>query len=173
MDAAEMVANALSLNANFIAKALNELSDEDLQKSPKDECNPIGWTIWHQFRVEDGIISNISGSDQTWIAGGWHTKFGLDANPRQNGMGDDMEQVMALKPTVDNLKGYSDAVREKTLATLKTLSPADLDRDLPGPDGAPRKVGDWLGVIMLDHFHHSGQVTYLCGYLSSSRWFPL
>jgi len=55
MDAPEMVANALTLNTNFINKALNEFSDEDLLKRPSDHCNPIGWTLWHQFRVEDNI----------------------------------------------------------------------------------------------------------------------
>ena len=170
MDATEMVANALTLNANFVNKALSEVSDADLMKSPNDSCNPVGWTLWHQFRVEDSIISNISGAPQTWIEGGWHSKFGLDANPGQNGMGDTMDQVMALKPTVENLKGYSEAVRQKTLDCLKTLSPADLDRDIQNPDGSSRKVGDFLGVIMIDHFHHTGQVAYLCGYMSGAGW---
>ena len=64
------------------------------------------------------------------------------------------------------------AVREKTLAGLKTLSPADLDRELPAPGGGTRKAGDFLGMIMIDHFHHSGQVCYLRGYLTGKGWFP-
>jgi len=172
MDAPEMVANALTLNANFINKALNEFSDDDLMQRPNDQCNPMGWTLWHQFRVEDNIIATLSNSRQIWIDGGWHAKFDMEADPAQLGMGSSMDQVMALKPTVENLKGYSAAVREKTLAYLKTLSPADLDRDIPAPDGSTRKAGDFLGILMLDHFHHSGQVCYLGGYLSGAGWFP-
>jgi len=172
MEAAEIVANALSLNqAGFIDNALNGLSDADLMKSPTDQCNPIGWTLWHQYRVEDRIISGLSGASQVWIEGKWHEKFGLPANPDQAGMGDSMEQVMALKPTIANLKGYGAAVREKTLGCLKSLKPADLDRDLPAPGGGTKKAGDFLGILMLDHFHHSGQVCYLRGYLTGKGWF--
>jgi uncharacterized damage-inducible protein DinB len=172
MDAPEMVATALTRNAGFVDKALSEFSDDDIQKRPGDSCNPIGWTLWHQFRVEDNIISTLSDSTQTWVEGGWHSKFGMDADPAKIGIGDSMDQVMALKPTVENLKGYSSAVREKTLACLKTLTPSDLDRELPLPDGSMRKVGDFLGILMLDHFHHSGQVCYLGGYVTDSRWLP-
>ena len=172
MDAPEMVANALTRNAGFIDKALSEFSDDDIQKRPSESCNPIGWTLWHQFRVEDNIISTISNSTQTWVEGGWHSKFGMDADPSKIGIGDSMDQVVALKPTVENLKGYAGAVREKTLSTLKTLNPSDLDRELPLPDGTMRKVGDFLGILMIDHFHHSGQVCYLGGYVSGSRWLP-
>lgn len=173
MDAPTMVANVLSIDNNFINMALDGLSDADLAESPSDQTNPIGWTLWHATRVEDGIISNISGQPQAWVAGGWHAKFGMDANPAAIGIGDPMEKVLAFKSTIADMKGYINAVREKTLAVLKTLSPSDLDRDLEPPGGGPaRKVGDWLGVIMLDHFHHSGQACYVRGYLSGKGWFP-
>ncbi len=89
------------------------------------------------------------------------------------GIGDSLEQVTAFTPTVANLQGYAEAVREKTLACLNTLTPADLDRDLPPPGGGDaRKVGAWLSVILLDHLHHSGQVCYIRGYLTGKGWFP-
>ncbi|MGQ4806737.1 hypothetical protein NKDENANG_00072 [Candidatus Entotheonellaceae bacterium PAL068K] len=171
MDIQTVVANALGINANFIQMALDGLSDEDLMKQPNDQCNPIGWTLWHQTRIEDAILSNIGGKPQAWVDGGWHSKFGMDADPGRSGMGDSMEQVMALKPSVEALKDYMGAVREKTLETLKSLSPEDLERELPAPDGGTRKAGDYLGILMLDHFHHSGQVCYLRGYLTGKGWF--
>jgi len=170
MDAPQIIANALNLNANFIEKVLSELSDAELMTCPNDHSNPIGWTLWHQFRVEDNIISTITGSTHTWIEGGWHSKFGLAADPTQVGGGDTMEQVKALQVTGDNLKGYAAAVREKTLSCLQSLTPADLDRELPGPGGSTRKVGDMLGILMIDHFHHSGQACYISGYLKGGPW---
>jgi uncharacterized damage-inducible protein DinB len=172
MDVPTMVANALNIDGNFINMALDGLSDDDLQKRPTDQTNPIGWTLWHATRVEDAIMSNITEQPQAWVAAGWHQKFGRDADSGDVGAGHSLEQVMALKPTVDNLRGYGAAVREKTLAGLKTLNPTDLDRELPAPGGGTRKVGDFLGIIMIDHFHHSGQVCYLRGYLTGKGWFP-
>jgi uncharacterized damage-inducible protein DinB len=172
MDLQTVVANALTLNTqNFVLPALEGLSDADLLKRPSDQCNPIGWTLWHQTRVEDAILSNLGGKPQAWIEGGWHDKFGMPAEPGNVGVGHTLEQVMALKPTIETLKGYAAAVREKTLETLKSLTPADLDRELPAPGGGTRKGGDFLGILMIDHFHHSGQIAYLRGYLTGKGWF--
>jgi uncharacterized damage-inducible protein DinB len=174
MDATAVVTTALTIDMNnFIKGALNGLSDADLAKQPSDQCNSIGWTLWHATRVEDGIIANISGKPQVWIEGGWHQKFGMAANPGQTGVGDSLEQVAAFKPTVANLQGYAEAVREKTLACLNALTPADLDRDLTPPGGGnPATVGSRLAVILLDHLHHSGQVCYIRGYLTGKGWIP-
>jgi len=64
--------------------------------------------------------------------------------------------VTAFTPTVANLQGYAEAVREKTLACLNTLTPEDLHWDLAPPGGGDaRKVGARLAVILLDHLHPS------------------
>jgi uncharacterized damage-inducible protein DinB len=172
MDLQTVVANALTVNSGFIDQALNGLSDDDLLKRPNDQCNPIGWLLWHQTRVEDAITSNVGNRPQAWVDGGWHEKFGMPADPRNVGIGHTLEQVMELKPTVDALKGYMAAVREKTLDILKSLSADDLERELPAPGGGTRKAGDFLGILMVDNFHHSGQVCYVRGYLTGKGWFP-
>ena len=172
MDVQAVVATALTFNTdNFVLSALDGISDADLVKRPSDQCNPIGWLLWHQTRVEDAILSNIGGKPQAWVAGGWHAKFNLPADPGDVGVGQSLEQVMALRPTLETLKGYAAAVREKTLEILKSLTPTDLDRDLPAPGGGTRKVGEFLGILMIDHFHHSGQIAYLRGYITGKGWF--
>jgi uncharacterized damage-inducible protein DinB len=172
MDLQTVVTNALTLNTNnFVKPALEGLSDADLTKRPTDQCNSIAWLLWHQTRVEDAFLSNISGKPQAWIDGKWHEKFGMPANPGDVGVGNTLEQVAAFKPTKAALLGYADAVRNKTLEVLKSLPAADLDRDMPGPGGATRKVGDTLGILMIDHFHHSGQIAYVRGYLTGKGWF--
>jgi uncharacterized damage-inducible protein DinB len=171
MDLQTIIANALTLNTvNFVKGALNDLSDDDLRKQPNAQCNPIGWTLWHQTRVEDGIMSGISGRPQTWVQGNWAAKFGMEADTDDRGMGHSMQQVMAFKASKEDLLAYVDAVREETLAVLKEITPEDLDRDLQIPGGT-RKVGDSLGILMIDHFHHSGQIAYLRGYLTGKGWF--
>lgn len=174
LDLQTVVANALTLNTNnFVNPALQGLSDADLLKRPSEQCNPIGWLLWHQTRVEDVILSHISGRPQAWVAGQWHEKFGMPAEPHDAGVGHSLEQVMALQPTIAALQGYAAAVREKTLAVLPTLTPADLERELPFPTGGTEKVGNFLGILMIDQFHHSGQVAYLRGYLTGKGWFAM
>ena len=172
MDATTLVVNALQVNAEWIDRALDGLTDDDLMIRPNEQCLPMGWTLWHQYRVEDRLVAAISGQEQAWIAAGWHAQFGLPADPQQIGQGDTLEQVMTLQPTINALKGYGAAVREQTLACLQGLTPADLDRELPALGGGARSVGDFVGTFIRDHFHHSGQVCYLRTYLKGAGWFP-
>jgi hypothetical protein len=98
MDVQTVVANVLTFNTNtFVRPALQGFSDADLLKRPSEACNPIGWLFWHQPRVEDLILSHISGRPQTWVAYTWHAQFGRPADPRDSGFGHSLEQVMALQ----------------------------------------------------------------------------
>ena len=174
MDVQTVVANALTFNTNtFVHPALQGLSDADLLKRPSDQCNPMGWLLWHQTRVEDVILSHISGRPQAWVAGQWHEQFGMPAEPHDYGAGYSLEQVMTLQPTMAALQGYAAAVREKTLTVLPTLTPADLERELPFPAGGTRKVGEFLGILMIDQFHHSGQIAYVRGYVTGKGWLTI
>jgi uncharacterized damage-inducible protein DinB len=175
MDTQTVVAKALTLNTNHcVSPALQGLSDADLLKRPSEQCNPIGWLLWHQTRAEDVILSHISGTPQAWITGTWHEQFHLPADPQDFGAGHSLAQVMALQPTMAALHGYAAAVREKTLAVLHPLTPADLERELPALlVGGHTAVGDLLGILLIDQFHHSGQIAYLRGYLTGKGWFPL
>ena len=66
MDVPTVVAHVLTFNTNTLERpALLGLSDADLLKRPSEQCNPIGWLLWHQTRVEDAMLSHISGRPQT------------------------------------------------------------------------------------------------------------
>jgi hypothetical protein len=80
---------------------------------------------------------------------------------------------MALQPTMAALHGYAATVRDKTLAILHSLTPADLERELPFPAGGTRKVGDFLGILLIDQCHHSGQIAYMRGYVTGQGWLTL
>jgi uncharacterized damage-inducible protein DinB len=95
----------------------------------------------------------------------------MEANSDDLGIGHSMQQVAAFKASKADLLAYADAVREKTLAVLQEITHEDLDRELQMPAGT-RTVGDTLGILMIDHFHHSGQIAYLRGYLTGKGWFP-
>ena len=98
MDVQTVVANALTLNTdNFVKPALQGLSDADITKRPTDQCNSIGWLLWHQTRVEDAILSNVSGRPQAWIEGKWHEKFGMPANTGV-GAGDTLDRWRPSSP---------------------------------------------------------------------------
>jgi hypothetical protein len=95
----------------------------------------------------------------------------MEADPRYIGMGDSLEQVAAFQTSKETLLGYADAVREHTLDVLNHLSATELNREVATRVG-PRKVGEYLGILMMDHFQHSGQIAYLRGYFTGKGWLP-
>jgi predicted dithiol-disulfide oxidoreductase (DUF899 family)/uncharacterized damage-inducible protein DinB len=163
---------ALMANSGIIQQALEGLTDADLAAQPNDQSNSIGWLLWHQARVEDALISGLTGKPQAWVEGKWHERFGMDADPSNIGTGHNLEQVAGVKPTLKDLKGYSEAVRPNTLAYLGGLNPADLDQEVDTILGDKRRLGDYVGGFFLDTLHHGGQVCYLRGYFKGWGWFP-
>ncbi len=173
MSASRIIGAVFGANTGLMQMALDGLTDEDLMKRPSDQTNPIGWLVWHNARVEDGVVSGLMDEPQIWISDGWHEKFGMEAEPQNAGVGHTLDQVTTLKPKLETLKGYGEAVRSRTLAYLPKLDSADLEEEVPTILGDKRKLGDYLGGFLLDHLHHSGHIGYLRGYISGFGWFPM
>ena len=70
MDATAVVSTALTIDMNNFIKEHSTGSRTRIWPSVRlISAIPIGWTLWHATRVEDGIIANISGKPQVWIEG--------------------------------------------------------------------------------------------------------
>jgi hypothetical protein len=59
----------------FMENVLRGLSREDLNWQPRDDCNSIGWLVWHLTRQQDAQITALMGEEQLWIKDGWHSSF--------------------------------------------------------------------------------------------------
>ena len=171
MDATKIISSSLEMSDALVKRALDGLDEEDLVARPGAQDNPIGWLMWHKTRAEDTAIANVAGSPQLWISDRWHEKFGMDANPQQIGFSDSPEQVRQLKFVKENLVGYAAAVRARTLSILQTLSPDDLEKEIPDIlGGGAIKTGAYLGRMSVDNLQHGGQICYLRGFITGFGW---
>ena len=165
-----MIAFTFEMSDGLVKRALKDLMDEDLMKRPSDQDNPIGWLMWHKARVEDYAMAAVAGKEQVWISEKWHEKFDMDAEPKQIGFGDSLEQVMNLKFTKGDLIGYANAVRARTLPTLESLSAEDLEKETTDIDGSAIKTAEYLGRVASDYHQHCGQICYLRGFITGFGW---
>ncbi len=174
MEATELIEKMLKMNSGMMEMMLDGLPDEKLNEPLGEGCNPIGWLLWHKARVEDTAIACVSGGSQIWGDEGWGEKFKTNPAPDNMGFGQKPDEVKSMKFTRENLVGYARAVREKTGAALKSLSPQDLDKEIPDMvPGQTIRAGELLGrAILLDNFQHSGQACYLRGYYTGYGWLP-
>jgi hypothetical protein len=57
-----------------LERALDGLTEEDLNWLPSPDCNSIGWLAWHLTRAQDGLIALLMGEEQLWIRHIWSSR---------------------------------------------------------------------------------------------------
>ena len=157
---------------NSIERALDGLSQEDLDQQSSPDSNPIGWTTWHQARELDGLISSITGEEQLWIKDSWHEKFNRAPDPTDSGTGHSSKQVEAFNsPDVKILLDYFKAVLEKSKRSIASLSSSDLSRKIDDPWAQYfPTVGSRLMIALSEALQHAGQVGYIRGLQKGKGW---
>jgi len=171
--AASIITDALNRARSIVHGALKDLSPQELFAGPKPH---IAWLVWHMARVQDHNISELARRDQTWIADGWHARFGMPPEPKDYASGHRQTPELVDAFSVSNqqiLLDYLDAVFERTKGYLSSLSPQDLERTLDEPRYQPMPtVAVRLVSVVADNMRHAGQIEYLRGFIRHRGWFP-
>ena len=150
----------------LVGDVLQGLPDEALIARPGPKANSIAWLVWHVTRVQDHHISDILKSEQLWVGGDWAERFGLAADPNNNGYGHSPDEVTTVTPRdASVLEGYLEAVQARTVAMLERLTPTDLDRIVDRRWDPAVTMGVRLVSIADDSLQHIGQAAYVRGLL--------
>ena len=162
MEAKELILGSLEQSHEYLTKALDGLTQEEVAWSPAPECNSIAFILWHIARIEDFFVNRvIQREEELYEAGGWREKLGRPVKEAVYQY--TAEQLRAWPvPKLQVLCGYADSVREKTLAFLSQIAPEGLS-EVPRPDRSPDSIGAILGRISTEIALHVGQIAYLRG----------
>jgi uncharacterized damage-inducible protein DinB len=164
MDVNDLLTDAYGRLPDLVESAVEGLTPEQLRQAPAAGANPVGWLVWHLTRVQDQHVSDVRGEPQVWVTGEWAGRFGLTADPDDTGYGHGPEQVAAVRPEDGRaLVDYHRAVVDRTLAYLRGLRPADLDRVVDESWDPPVTLGVRLVSALEDDLQHVGQAAYLRG----------
>src|SRR5215471_17767694 len=129
MTSADLLLDAFGRVRETVVEAVMGLTPEQLAFRPAPDANSIAWLVWHLARVQDDHVADAAKTEQVWTSGDWAPKFGLPAGTTDTGYGHSSGQVAAV--TVDSgevLTAYYDAVHERTLRFVTTLTDAGLPR---------------------------------------------
>ncbi len=168
MDATAVLQNGLDQVRDVVAAALDGLDDDALMTPLEPGTNTTAWLVWHLVRVQDDHVAHVAGTGQVWTAGGedsWARRFDLPLDDGEIGYGFDQQQVLAVRATAELLRGYLDAVHERTLGYLAGLSPQDLDRVVDTSWDPPVTLGVRLASVLGDDLQHAGQAAFAAGVL--------
>jgi hypothetical protein len=165
----ELIVDAYERLPDLVEEALAGVRPADLDWAPLPGTNPLGWTVWHLTRVQDGQIADLMGEPDLWVGKGWHKKFSRPPDHDDSGYGHTAAQVRAFRsPSARVQLDYLRATTERTKGYLGSLAPADLDRAIePGPD--PSTVAIRLVSIVTDCHLHGGEASYIRGLIQARR----
>ncbi len=161
MQATEVMLRSLEQSQGYVDRALTGLTAQEFAWKPSPECNSIAFIVWHTARVEDFMVNRlIQRGKEIYEPEGWREKLGT---PPDAGYQYTVEKLQAWPvPDMETLRGYARAVREKTIAFIKSANDAKL-AEVPRPDRSPDTIGIILGRITTEIALHAGQVCYLRG----------
>jgi hypothetical protein len=163
-----LVLDTFKKETEELEKALQGLTEEDLNRQPAPDCNPIGWLIWHTIRSIDRNMSEIMGEEQLWTKDKWHTRFNREPDPAETGYGHTAAQVKAFKaPPVRVFLEYHRAIMSKVDNYINTrLDEKELARDYLSPTfNKTRNVGEAITAQFWHGANHIGQADYARGLL--------
>ena len=164
MSVKEFIREAMQLTRKDLLDNIRDLTAEELAWRPAPHSNSIGFLAWHITRVEDGWIQRpIQRKLHLWVADKWAERFGMPEEQRDMGYGYTVEQLQAFKtPSLELLLGYSQAVRDATLAFLDTWDPASDAIEVRAPWGT-MTVATTFQQLIWELNQHGGQIAYVKG----------
>ena len=161
--ATELLVDAMGRVRETVHRAVDGLDRKALAHRVDADANPIGWLVWHLTRVADDHIAEVAGSDQVWLSDGWADRFGLPLEPHDIGYGHTSDQVATVDVDADLLAGYHDAVHDRVVDYLRTLTDEDLPRIVDRRWDPPVTLAVRLVSVVNDSTQHAGQAAYVRG----------
>lgn len=168
MTPAELLADSLGRVVEDARQVLDGLDEDALSTSPVEGANTIAWLVWHLTRVQDDHVADVAGTEQVWTAQGYVDHFALPFDAADTGYGHAADQVAAVRVPAGTLLEYLEATHEASLAFLRGVGPADLDRVVDDRWDPPVTLGVRLVSVVNDCTQHVGQAAYVRGLLDRS-----
>jgi hypothetical protein len=168
MTSADLLRDAFGRVREIVVEAVMGLTPEQLAFRPSPDANSIAWLVWHLTRIQDDHIADAAKTEQVWTSEKWAPKFGLPAGTTDTGYGHSSGQVAAVQvDSAEVLTAYYDAVHERTLRFVTTLSDADLPRIVDDSWDPPVTLAVRLISVISDDLQHAGAAMYLRGIIES------
>lgn len=141
------------------ARAIHDLSEEELHFRPEGPCNSIGFDAWHIARTADNLIHfAFEREPPVWLQQGLNEAWNLPKADQGTGM--TPEQAFALRfPDAKLLAQYARDVSAAIVPRIAAMSDEYLEERMEiRPNG---NLARWeiIGQVIVNHGHdHYGQI---------------
>ena len=137
-----------TVNDNFISRAIDGLSEDELWHRPHENTNPMFWLLGHIVHSRAGLLRLLGEDYRT----GWGERFQRGAALKERAEYPDLTEIERIRTDTSERLG----------ARLAALTEAELTRDATGPQlPASKTLGDQIGFLALHESYHVGQLAYV------------
>lgn len=164
--ASDILLDGLGRVRETVHGLLDDVPEEHLAAPPAPGANTVAWLVWHLTRVLDDHVAHAFDDDMVWTSGGWHERFGLPFPASAHGYGMTYDEVLQVRASAEQLRGYFDASYAMAAGHLGGVTDADLDRVVDEDWDPPVTLGVRLVSVLNDCTQHVGQASYAAGILS-------
>ncbi|WP_405856498.1 DinB family protein [Streptomyces sp. NBC_00090] len=163
MNSAGLLVDSFGRVREAVHEAVEGLTDEELAARIDPDANSIAWLVWHLTRIQDDHLAGAFDTEQLWASDGWADRFGLPFPKDATGYGQTRAQVDAVRAPAELLLGYHDAVHERSVELVGTVTNAELARVVDTSWDPPVTLGVRLVSVIADDLQHAGQAAYVRG----------
>lgn len=164
MTTAQLLADAFGRIRDEVHGVVDGLGPEELGFRVDPGANSIAWLVWHLTRIQDDHVADLAGGSQAWTERGWAERFGLPLDAADTGYGHSRNRVAKVRvDSAELLTGYHDAVYERTIDYVGTLTDDDLPRIVDRSWDPPVTLGVRLISVIADDLEHAGQAAFVRG----------
>jgi hypothetical protein len=163
---ADLLLDSLGRVRDTAHRVLDDTPDDVLATPPAPRTNTVAWLVWHLTRGLDEQVAGAFGYDAVWEAGGWRDRFALPLPADVHGYGMTFDEVLLVKASADDLRGYLDAAFAAAADALRTVTDDGLDRVVDESWDPPVTLAVRLVSVVDDCTQHVGQAAYASGILA-------
>ncbi len=119
------------LHRGLTGDLLAKLPEAQLRGRPHPGVNTIAWLLWHSARIEDVGVNRFLADRPQVLDDGWLARLGVERRDVGTGMNDAEVDELSARIDLAALRGYWEALTERTLAVAETLRGQDLNIAVP------------------------------------------
>ena len=129
----------------------SQLSEAQLRGRAHPSVNTVAWLLWHSARIEDVALNRFL-CDSPQVLEDWRDRLRTPRRDVGTGMSDPEVDELSARVDLEALKGYWDAVTDRTLALVESLRAGDLEEPVAGDrvrsvvraEGVVASGAEWL-----------------------------
>ena len=161
----QFIRESFEVNWEWLERYLEELTQEEIEYRPNDQCHSIGFIVWHYGRALDMWTQSLARKQPQLYEREWAEKLGFEPEAMNVGFGYSAEDLGNWRcPDKALVVEYAAAARDNLLGFLGEHNDESLASTMmTNRQGAEITLATMFRMLVWEVNQHGGQAGYLRG----------